>query len=104
MSDVLNVTNLIEHKVQLTQTEPMKHKSYPIPYKMQKDIDKEIDDMLTMGVIERFEALYASPLVLVKKPDNTYRVCMNFKELNKITVFDLSQPIMSPDDIFSKLS
>jgi len=41
-----------------------------------------------MGVIERFEALYASPLVLVKKPDNTYRVCMNFKELNKITVFD----------------
>ena len=108
-SDVPKVTNLIEHKVQLTETEPVKHKSYPIPYKMQKDIDKEIDDMLAMGVIERSEAPYASPLVnigkkiLVKKPDNTYRVCINFKELNKITVFD-PKPMMSPDDIFPKLS
>jgi len=98
-SDVPKVTNLIEHKVQLTETEPVKHKSYPIPYKMQKDID----DMLTMGVIERSEVPYASPLVLVKKPDNIYRVCINFKELNKITVFDF-QPMMSPDDIFPKLS
>ena len=79
------------------------HKSYPIPYKMQKDIDKEIDDMLAMGVTERSEAPYASPLVLVKKPDNTYRVCINFKELNKITAFD-PEPMMSPDDIFPKLS
>jgi len=70
-SDVPKVTNLIEHKVQLTETEPVKHKSYSIPYKMQKDIDKEIDDTLATGVIERSEAPYASPLVLVKKPDNT---------------------------------
>jgi len=46
--------------------------------------------MLATGVIERSEA-YASPLVLVKKADGTYRVCINFKELNKITVFDQEQ-------------
>ena len=63
----------------------------------------EIDDLLEMGVIEHSEAPYASPLVLVKKPDNTYRVCVNFKELNKITVFD-PEPMMSPDDIFQKLA
>jgi len=55
-----------------------------------------------MGVTERSEAP-ASPLVLVKKPHGSYRVCVNFKELNKITVFD-SEPMMSPDDIFLKLS
>ena len=54
-------------------------------------------------MIERSEAPYASPLALVKKPDNTYRVCVNFKELNKITVFD-PEPMMSPDDIFPKLA
>ena len=54
-------------------------------------------------MIERSEAPYASPLVLVKKPDNTYRMCVNFKELNKITVFD-PEPMMSPDDIFPKLA
>ena len=66
-SDVPRVTHLIEHKVELTETEPIKHKPYPIPYKMQEIIDKEIDEMLRMGVIEHSEAPYASPLVLVKK-------------------------------------
>jgi len=59
--------------------------------------------MLAMGIIERSEAPYASPLVLVKKPDGSYWVCVNFKDLNKITVFD-PEPMMSPDDIFPKLS
>jgi len=66
-SDVPRVTHLIEHKVELTETELVKHKPYPIPYKMQEIIDKEIDEMLRMGVIEHSEASYASPLVLVKK-------------------------------------
>ena len=39
----------------------------------------------------------------MKKSDGTYRVCINFKELNKITVFD-PEPMMSPDDIFPKLA
>ena len=33
-SDVPRVTHLIEHKVELTETELVKHKPYPIPYKM----------------------------------------------------------------------
>ena len=70
---------------------------------MQEVIDKEIEDMLAMGIIERSEAPYASPLVLVKKPDVCYRVCVNFKDFNKITVFD-PEPMMSPDDIFPKLA
>jgi len=56
-----------------------------------------------MGVIEPSEVPYASPLVLVKKPNESYRVCVNFKELNKIIMFD-PEPMMSPDDIFPKLS
>ena len=58
-----DVTHLIEHKVELTETDPVKHKPYPISYKMQEIIDKEIDEMLRMGVIEHSEAPYASPLV-----------------------------------------
>jgi len=41
--------------------------------------------------------------VLVKKPDGTFRVCVNFKDLNKITVFD-PEPMTSADDIFPKLA
>jgi len=44
---------------------------------MQEIVDKEIDDLLEMGVTEHSQAPYASPLVLVKKPDNSYWVCVN---------------------------
>ena len=64
-SDVPTVTHLVEHKVELTQTEPVRCKAYPTPYKMQADVDKEMEDMIAMGVIERSEAAYASPLVPV---------------------------------------
>jgi len=64
-SNVPRVTHLIEHKVELTETEPVKHKPYPIPYKMQEIIDKAIYEMFRIGVIEHLETSYASPLVLV---------------------------------------
>jgi len=45
-SDIPKVTNLIEDKVELTQREPVRCKTYPTPYKMQEIVDKEIDDLL----------------------------------------------------------
>jgi len=73
-SDVPTTTNIVEHKVELSHDEPIKSKPYPIPYKMQEVVDKEIADMLAMSIIEPSDAPYASPLVLVKKPDGTFRV------------------------------
>ena len=43
-SDVPTVTNLTEHKVELTDKTPIKHKSYPIPYKMQEVISKDVTE------------------------------------------------------------
>ena len=48
-SDVPRMTHIVEHKVELT---PIKSKPYPIPYKMQELVDKEIADMLAMGIME----------------------------------------------------
>ena len=68
-TDVPKVTDLAKHKVELTHNEPMQSKIYQTPYKMEEVISKEIDDMLAMGIIEHSEAAYASPIILVKKPD-----------------------------------
>ena len=60
-SDVPTVTHLIERKVELTESEPVKMKPYPIPYKMQEVIDKEIEDMLAMGINWTFwSAIYVA--------------------------------------------
>ena len=56
-----------------------------------------------MNIIEKSESPYASPIVLVKKPDGTVRFCVDFRKLNRVTVFD-PEPIPNPDELMTKLS
>ena len=82
---------------------PVRSKAYPTPYGLQQEIDREIAQMLESGVIERSDAAYAAPLVVVKKTDGSNRLCCNYKQLNKITIFD-PEPMMANEDVFNKLS
>lgn len=102
-SDVPGKTHLVKHEIRLNNDKPVKSKAYPTPYGLQREIDKEIESMLENGIIERSNSAYAAPLVVVRKADGSNRLCCNYKQLNKITVFD-PEPMMSNDDIFVKLS
>ena len=42
-------------------------------------------------------------MIIVKKKDNTNRFCIDFRVLNKITVFD-AEPMPSMEQIFAKLA
>jgi len=44
--------------------------------------------MMKMGVMIESSSPDASPVVLVKKKDNTNRICADYRKLNKLTVFD----------------
>jgi len=66
-------------------------------------LSEEIDNMLVMGIIEEFTAAYASPVVMVEKPDGTKRVCVDYRKLNCVTVFD-PEPMPTKEKIFAKLS
>ena len=100
-TDVPKVTNLGEHSIQLTSLDPVRSKAYPVPYAMKEIIDKEIDTMLALDIIEPSTAAYASPLVIVRKSDGSNRVCLDFRNLNKITLFD-PEPLPQMEDIFSE--
>ena len=50
--------------------------------------------MIKMGVIRESSSLYASPVAVVKKKDNTNHVCIDYAKLNKVTVFD-PEPFVS---------
>jgi len=41
-----------------------------LPYAMRTVVDKEIDVMLKMKIIEPSSSPYASPMVIVKKPES----------------------------------
>jgi len=102
-TDVPSITNQSEHRIKLTTDEPIKSKAYSLPHAIRETLDKEIDSMLAMGVIEKSTAAYASPVVMVKKPDSSTQVCIDYRILNSATISD-PEPMPTAEEIFAKLA
>jgi hypothetical protein len=102
-TDLPGTTNVIQHHVQLTSDEPMRSRPYPVPYSIRESLRQDIQSMLSMGVIRESTSAYASPVVIVRKTDGTNRICIDYRKLNKVTVFD-PEPMVTADDVFQDLS
>ncbi|KAJ8050432.1 hypothetical protein HOLleu_03637 [Holothuria leucospilota] len=103
LTDLPGRTTLGQHEIQLTSDDPVHQKPYPLPFALRQTIKREIDFMLDLGVIEPSNSPYSSPIVIVEKKDGSNCFCVDFRCLNKITVFD-AEPIPNPEEIFANLS
>ena len=72
------LTSSITHDIKLTSNKPVHYKPCSVPFHLQETIDLEVQRMIDLGVIEPSESPYCSPVVLVKKPDGTWRFCVDF--------------------------
>ena len=61
---------------------------YKYPYYQKNEIEKLIDEMLTVGIIRSSVSPYSNPIILVKKKYDSWRFCVDYKALNRITVKD----------------
>lgn len=96
-------TNLCEHTIELQpNTKPIRVPPYRVNPLKAELIDKEIDLMLEMGVIERSNSPWASPVVLVPKPDGSIRFCSDFRKLNNVTIPD-AHPMPRIDDLIDRV-
>ena len=50
------------------------------------EIKMQIKEMLDKGIISPITLPCGSPIVLIPKKDGTWRLCVDFRDLNKITV------------------
>ena len=79
-----------DHRIPLLpRTGPVSFKPYRCPFFYQKqEIEKMVHEMLKQGIIQLSWSPYSSPVLLVKKHDGTWRFCVDYRGLNKITVKD----------------
>jgi len=104
-TDVPKVTNLGEHNIELTSSDSLRIKPYPIPFALRAEVNREIDSMLRNNITELSTAPYSSSIIVVKKSDGSNRICIDYmyKKLNKIAVFD-PEPMPQMQKIFSSLT
>lgn len=96
-------TDIAEHKILLTDSNPVRAKTYPVPYSLRETVKEELADMFKLGVIEPSDSPYSSPLLMLKKKDGTNRPVVDYRNLNRVTVFD-AEPMPNADDIFARLA
>ena len=90
-------------EIPLTSDVPIRRKMYNLPFSSKEVVEKEIQVMLDLEIIEPSKSPYSSPVVLVRKKDGSCRFCIDFRGLNKITVFD-TEPIPNVEDLFVRLA
>ena len=99
-SDVPGKTETVVHEITLLSKAPVHRKPYPVPDHLRGVMEEEVGRMLEMGIIEPSSSPYCSPVVLVKKRDGSYRLCIDYRGLNDVTMFD-AEPMPTRDDHLS---
>ena len=93
-----------DHKIPLkAESELVCVKLYRYPHFQKTEIEKIVADLFSTGVIKSSNSPYSSPVILVKKHDGSWRMCVDYRALNKITIKD-KFPIPVIDELLDKLN
>jgi hypothetical protein len=68
----------------------------------QKELQMHLEELLKKGYIHPSVSPWGSPVVFVKKKDGTLRLCIDYRQLNKVNVKN-KYPLARIDDLFDQL-
>ena len=76
------------------------------PYRMSplelSELKKQLEDMMEKQFIRPSVSPWGAPVLLVKKKDGSMRLCVDFRQLNKVTVKN-RYPLPKIDDLMDQL-
>jgi transposase InsO family protein len=76
------------------------------PYRLaQSELDelrKQLDEYIRLGFIRPSASPYGAPVLFVRKKDNSMRMCVDFRALNKLTIRQRT-PLPLIDDLLNRL-
>lgn len=94
--------NTINHRIYLTDDIPVRSKPYRTPHALRNELKKQVGELLEAGIISESDSAYASPVILVKKRNGSYRLVCDYRKLNLKTQ-PLSFPLPLIADIIDSL-
>ena len=67
-----------------------------------KELKLQLKELLEKGFIRPSVSLWGAPMFFVKKKDGTLRLCVDYRQLNKMIVKN-KYPLPKIDDLFDQL-
>ena len=93
----------IDHAINLIPGATIVNKRpYRYSYAQKNEIERLIKELLMAGIIRHSKSPYASPILLVQKKNSSWRICVDYRGLNKLTVPD-RYPIPVVDELLDEL-
>ena len=81
----LKQSSIVTHVIDTQNSLPAVQRFYRTSPEKRAEIDRQIEENLSLGLIEPSTSEWRAPVVLVKKADNSWRLCCDYRKLNAIT-------------------
>ncbi|GJS46291.1 putative reverse transcriptase domain-containing protein [Tanacetum coccineum] len=75
---------------------------YRLPPSEMKELSEQLKELSDKGFIRPSSSPWGAPVLFVKKKDGSFRMCIDYRELNKLTVKN-RYPLPRIDDLFDQL-
>ena len=95
--------NVEPHVIQeVAGSRPVYAHGYRMNPKKSAELERQVKEKVEAGLVVPVRSAYASPVVLVKKPDGSFRFTCDYRKLNAQTIPD-RHPLPRIDDLLAQL-
>jgi len=82
-------------------TNPISKAPYRMAPKELEELKKQLQELLDKGLIQPSVSPWGGPVLFVKKKDGSLRLCIDYQEINRVTVKN-KYPLPHIDDLFDQ--
>ena len=74
------------HEIRLNEYKPFTKKPYQIPYKLLDDVNKEVERLKSLNIIQPSHSDFVSPAFPIVKRNKDIRLVVDYRHLNSLTI------------------